>query len=209
MAPDPPRQCIYLMRHGTITSASEPKRFIGQTDLPLNAAGRKQARQWSALLAPTAFDGIYCSDLKRARETAGIIAAGRAVPVTALTALREIHLGAWEGLTFGEVRARFPDEFRRRGTNLPGYRLADGESFNDLRHRVVPAFEAIARQHGGHVLIVGHAGVNRVLLCHLLGVPLANLFRLAQDDACLNVLVGRGTGFQVTTLNHPPETFRS
>ena len=87
-----------------------------------------------------------------------------------------------------EVRRLFPQEYDRRGADLAGYRPAGGESFADLSARVLPAFEEVVQQSGENLLIVGHAGVNRVILCHLLGMPLANLFRLEQEYGCLNIL---------------------
>jgi probable phosphoglycerate mutase len=87
-----------------------------------------------------------------------------------------------------DVRCLFPREYEQRGADLVGYRPPGGESFADLAARVWPAFEEVVRHKSGNLLIVGHAGVNRTILCHLLGMPLANLFRLEQGYGCLNIL---------------------
>ncbi|MBN2232615.1 MAG: histidine phosphatase family protein [Deltaproteobacteria bacterium] len=193
---------VFLLRHGETTASAGPRRYIGQLDVPLSAPGRDQAREWAARLAEAGIGSIRCSDLRRTRETAEIIAAGSSVPVTSSTALREIALGAWEGETFAAVRARYPDEYRRRGEDLAGYRPPGGESFTDLHRRVLPAFESIIREHaGGPIVIVGHAGVNRVILCHLLGRPLADLFCIPQDYGGVNVIAVRENNFRVLRIN--------
>jgi probable phosphoglycerate mutase len=97
-------------------------------------------------------------------------------------------MGSWEGLSMEETKRSFPKEYARRGSQLAGFRPPGGESFSDLRNRVVPLFEDLVRQEEGPILIAGHAGVNRVILCHILGVPLENIFRLGQDYGCCNLL---------------------
>jgi probable phosphoglycerate mutase len=77
-----------------------------------------------------------------------------------------------------DIRRRFPEAYQQRGRELDTYRPPDGESFSDLGQRVIPFFEQIAEQNNNNILIVAHAGVNRVILCHILGMPLTNLFRL-------------------------------
>ncbi len=190
---------IYLMRHGEIET-DEKRRFIGQINPGLNENGMAQARRWQGILKSIAFEQVYCSDLDRAVQTAMIIAGNRSLPVQQVGDFREISLGRWEGKTFSSIRRDCPEEWENRGRDLADYRVSGGESFSDLQARVVPSFEAIAEKSHGHVLIVAHAGVNRVLLCHLLGMPLGNLFRLGQQYACLN-LIRKKMPWQVNALN--------
>ena len=196
---------LYLMCHGD-SRQDDVKRYIGQTDLVLNERGIEQARYWQGKLSSVSFYRIYCSDLVRSLETARIIAQDREVQVCSLSELREINLGAWEGLSVTEVRQRFPGEYERRGENFPDYRPRNGERFSDLRRRVVPVFERIAGEMEGHVLIVGHAGVNRTILCHVLGMPLANLFRLEQQPGSLSILVRKGNALRLRGINILPTT---
>jgi probable phosphoglycerate mutase len=191
---------IYLLRHGEIDSEGE-KRFIGWTDLPLNEDGIRQAREWRARLADTVFETIYCSDLNRTRETAAIIGEKRGLGIRDTPALREIHLGEFETLSLAEVKNRFPDKWRERGENIFSYRPAGGESFSDLCNRVLPAFEAIVKDAVENILIVAHAGVNRMILCRVLGMPPEHLFRIGQDYAGLNIIDCRRKPYQVVTLN--------
>ena len=201
---DSRRSIIYLMRHGD-SRQDEVKRFIGQTDTPLNETGRKQAAWWREEFSSLFFNRIYCSDLSRSVETAEIIAGNRQESVRPLPELREINLGHWDGLPMEEVRCRYPEEFEKRGADLVLYRPEGGESFLDLSARVLTAFELITRDvESERVLIVGHAGVNRIILCHLLGMPLACLFRLCQDYCCLNVIVKEMDCFCLRSTNMLP-----
>lgn len=191
---------IYLMRHGD-SRPDHIKRYIGWTDLPLNANGHGQALRWQQELAGVPFRRIFCSDLSRSFETARIIAAGRDVPVRAHSQLREINLGAWDGLSVDDVCCSYPGEYAKRGAELASYRTPGGESFADLASRVLPLFKEIVRSMSGNVLIVGHAGVNQVILCHILGMPLENLFRLRQDYGCLNLIDRRKDGMGLRRMN--------
>jgi alpha-ribazole phosphatase len=141
------------------------------------------------------FDSIYSSDLQRCLATAEIIveeARSTREPgdlqVRPDPRLREIDAGLWEGLAFEEAAARYPREFDERELDLTGYRFPGGESFRDLRERVVPAFWEIVEEAGANVLVVAHQGVNRVLLCELLGLPFEELFSIRQVYGCVNVI---------------------
>ena len=193
---------IYLLRHGHIVS-DPVKRFIGQQDLPLSARGVAQAHRWRKALSSVRFDAVFASDLARSRETACIITGNKEAAVSVLPAFREISLGSLEGRSMEEVQRRQPDLWHARGKDLVGFRPTGGESFSDLSRRVLPAFDAIVRAYpeNRHVLISAHAGVNRVILCHVLGMPMANLFRIAQDHGCMNTLAIRSDGVRVLGLN--------
>jgi len=194
---------VYLLRHGD-SRLDSVKRYIGEKDAPLNETGRIQACWWKDRLATVPFQSAFSSDLLRSRETLDIITSGRDIPVSTLFGLREISVGMWDGLSMEETRKTFPEEYTKRGTDPAGHRPPGGESFNELRNRVAPIFEDIIRKEKGPVLIVGHAGVNRVLLCHLLGMPLENLFRIGQDYGCVNVIVREKGHFSLKAMNIRP-----
>jgi len=193
---------IYLLRHGD-SRIDAVRRFIGRSDNPLNETGKAQAEWWHQELSGISFSHIYCSDLKRSIETARIIGSQRHEPLTILPGLSEIDLGRWDGMPISEVRRQFPEDYDQRGIDLAGFRPAGGESFTDLSARVLSAFEGVVQYSKGNLLIVGHAGVNRVLLCHLLGMPLANLFRLDQGYGCLNILQYVAGSWVVSRMNAP------
>jgi probable phosphoglycerate mutase len=202
--PDFKRGVICLMRHGD-SRVDDLKRFTGHTDSPLSETGRRQAEWWQKEFLSLSFDRIYCSDLSRSLETTRIICKGRKVEIQVLPELREINLGEWDGLPKLEVCRSHTEEYEKRGADLAGYRTPGGENFYDLSARVIPVFERIIGNMGSErVLIVGHAGVNRVILCHLLGMPLAALFRLGQDYCCLNVITSEPGSLCLRSINIPP-----
>jgi len=193
---------IYLLRHGAIEQFS-PRRFIGQADFPLTEAGRGQARLWQGVLADVPFSLAVISDLSRCRETAAIVLAGRDVPVRHEPRLREIRLGTWEGLTSDEVCSRYPGAYERRGHDLTGFRPDGGENFADVQARAVAVLGELAGV-GGNVLVVAHGGVNRTILCHILGIDLSRLFRLGQDYCRLNLLTLDDDLWSVDAVNLAP-----
>lgn len=197
---------IYLLRHGEI-DLQEKKSFVGWTDVPLNEKGEAQARWWRKRFAHSHFDMIFCSTLLRSKATAKILAHNRKTAITELSRLREINLGEWEGLSHEEVRKRFPKEWEKRGSAMATYRPPGGESFSDLVNRVMPVFEKLVKNRGGDQLIVGHAGVNRVILCSLLGMYLDNLFRLKQDYGALNIINIEKERIKINLINMKPSIF--
>jgi probable phosphoglycerate mutase len=203
---DTGRRLIFLLRHGDLGPEAS-SRFIGRTDLPLSKLGRAQARWWREDLARTSWSRIVASDLSRCRETAAILAEGQAVVVEERPEVREIDLGQWDGLTREDIKTRFAEEYRLRGLDLAGYRPAGGESFEDLDRRVWPMFEDLCRSRPGNILVVTHGGVNRVIICHLLGIPLNNLFRIGQDFGALNIVEAHGLDtIMLLAMNLPCRT---
>src|SRR5690349_15996562 len=105
---------LLLARHGE-TDWNREGRWQGWADPPLNELGRRQATRLAEQLRTIPFDAVYSSDLRRAHETAEILAAPHAVPIVVDPALREIDIGSWSGLTRAEIAARFPNGDRPDG----------------------------------------------------------------------------------------------
>lgn len=151
---------LLLARHGE-TDWNREGRWQGWADPPLNATGRAQARALAEQLRDTPFDAVYSSDLRRAHETAEIVAAPHDVPVVADPGLREIDVGSWSGLTRKEIEQRFPDGTR-----------PDGETRDEHAARVLEAVERIARENPGlRILVVTHGGTMRALHGHVSELP--------------------------------------
>jgi probable phosphoglycerate mutase len=188
---------VYLARHAR-PEGPEDRRYRGQADLPLGSAGREQAHELGGTLMTltggACFDAVFASDLIRCWDTAEIAsgAEGCAAPVQKEPWLREIDVGLWEGFTWEEARERHPAESAAREADVTGVPFPGGESFAGLRDRVVPAFERLleASLAAGHrrVLVVGHKGVNRVILAHLQGIPLPEIFSIEQDYCAVTLL---------------------
>jgi alpha-ribazole phosphatase len=131
----------------------------------------------------------YCSDLVRAVRSAEIVAGPHGLEAVALRELRERNFGIWEGMTFTEIRERYPEDFDSLAEDPLHHSPTGGESTIELRDRVVKALGRILDHHrGGNVLVAAHGGVNRVILCHIMGIPLENIFRIEQDHGAVNII---------------------
>jgi len=195
---------LYLLRHGA-TIRGPKKRYIGQTDIALSDLGRRQAHWWQKELSAINFDAIYCSDLSRASDTAQIVAAARTTDIQATSQLREINLGDWDGVDMPEIREKYPDAWLQRGQQVDCFRPPEGESFQDLQDRVLPVVESVDFDRVKNVLMVSHAGVNRVILCRVLKKPLKDLFLISQGAAALNQIVFQDGQFDIVSINRLPE----
>jgi len=196
---------IYLLRHGALTDDNHA-RFIGQIDMPLAAEGIRQAQALAHALSHKEIGTIFCSDLLRTRQTAEIIANKAGIPIKATRDLREISLGHWEGMKRSEVRSTFPDQYAARGRDMACYQVPGGESYAECHLRLLVAWEQILNCGSEQVVVVSHAGINRLLLCHLLGAPMTHMFRIGQDYGCVNIVQQIGASICVQLVNgHPTD----
>jgi alpha-ribazole phosphatase len=180
---------VFLLRHGQ-TCGSETKSFIGITDVDLDPTGILQASYWKQAFGPINLDAVYSSSLNRCDDTAQLIANGKKVIKT--SALNEINMGSWDGQTFDRIKKDQPNEFKKRGHSIDIFKAPGGESFYDVSLRAIPFFNLCANDiekdmdmekgmrkgMGGKILIVTHAGVIRVILCHILKLKLKELFQI-------------------------------
>ena len=130
---------LVLVRHGE-TDWNRERRFQGHADMPLNDTGRRQARELADALRDEGLTAVYTSPLRRASETAGIVADRLGLEAEELEALREIDVGDWQGLTVDEVKTRFPE--RADVAWRSGW--PNGETHEQLRARVLPALLDLA-----------------------------------------------------------------
>jgi broad specificity phosphatase PhoE len=153
---------IHLVRHGE-TDWNRELRWQGHSDPPLNERGREQARALAERLAGAGFAAVYSSDLRRAFETAEIVAARLDLPVRVEPGLREIDVGSWEGFTLAEIEARSPQDVARWDESGE-HGWDGGESHEEMFARVRDAVRSIAVRHDGEdVLVVSHGGPIRAL----------------------------------------------
>jgi 2,3-bisphosphoglycerate-dependent phosphoglycerate mutase len=146
---------LLLARHGQ-TDWNLEHRWQG--DPPLNNTGRAQARSLAEALGAESLDGIYASDLLRAKETAEIMAAQLGLAVEFDSRLREIDVGEWVGHSTTELEALYPAGFERYREGRAGWE--EGESYETMIARVTAAFRSIAATHpAGRFLLATHAGV--------------------------------------------------
>ena len=179
---------LYLVRHGQVADG-HTDRYHGHNDIGLSAKGVQQYEALAAQLESVPLAGVYASDLIRARTGAEIISRGREVKPQIIPEFREVHFGLWEGLNFTEIAEQYPTELEARFRDLTSFRIPGGESLLDVSSRVLPRLNDLINEHLQEALIiVAHAGVNRVILSEALGLPLDHLFRLDQSYGCLNVI---------------------
>jgi broad specificity phosphatase PhoE len=199
---------LILMRHASVDRS--PGVLVGTDDALLNDTGLAQAMAWQSVFTARPPAAIFAGPLRRAVQTARLAVTDQSDSVLVREALREIHLGTWEGLDREKIERRFPGAWEERGRNFAGFRPEGGESFQDVLDRALPVFREMAARaeaESGPVLAVTHAGVIRVLLCHVLGMPLNNLFRLHQDWAGLSILEPAADRWRVRCLNARPAVF--
>jgi probable phosphoglycerate mutase len=195
---------IYLMRHGELDMGPDPL-FVGQVDLEMSQKGIEQIRSWRRELGHVNFQKIYCNDLKRSLRTAQIMKGPDSnASIEILEDLREINLGDWDGGPIARAFEEAGPMWRNDDEKIVKYRAPNGESFQDLRDRVIPVFNRILEGWTGRILIAGHAGVNRVILCHLLDAPIGGLFRIGQDYGCMNFIDRERHRIRVRAMNIRP-----
>ncbi|MFD5057116.1 bifunctional RNase H/acid phosphatase [Streptomyces sp. NPDC058394] len=180
-----------LLRHGE-TALTPEKRFSGSggSDPELSAAGRHQAeRVAESLAARGTIQEIISSPLRRCRETAATVGARLGLPVQIEDGLRETDFGAWEGLTFAEVRERYgPDlDAWLASTRTPP--TGGGESFAEVARRVSATRDRLTNRHAGRtVLLVTHVTPIKTLARLALGAPPESLFRMELSAASLSAV---------------------
>lgn len=167
---------LLLARHGQ-SDWNAARRWQGFADRPLTERGRAEAAALAARLADIPLDGVYSSDLQRARETAAAVARSQGLETIERPELREVNVGSWEGLTAEEAEARFPEGFRRWQDGGAGW--DDGETYAEMSDRVLGAVREIARRHpGGRALIVAHGGPIRAVHAAALGLDVERYRRI-------------------------------
>jgi broad specificity phosphatase PhoE len=174
----------FLLRHGQ-TPMSVQKRYAGRSDVPLTDVGVDQAVAAAKRLAATGIGVIVSSPLQRATRTAQEVAEVTGAPVVIDEGFRETDFGAWEGLTFAEVRQRWPAEMTAWLAD-PAVAPPGGESFTEVSQRVTEALHRVlARWERQTILIVSHVTPIKTLVCAALLAPPPALFRMHLDVAAL------------------------
>ncbi|MET4922718.1 bifunctional RNase H/acid phosphatase [Streptomyces sp. PSRA5] len=180
-----------LLRHGE-TALTPEKRFSGSGggDPELSAVGRRQADAVAAALAARGtIQAVVSSPLLRCRETAGAVATRLGLEVSVEEGLRETDFGAWEGMTFTEVRERYADDLSAWLASPDVAPTGGGESFNSVATRVAATRDTLLTRHPGRtVLVVTHVTPVKTLVRLALGAPPESLFRMELSAASLSAV---------------------
>ena len=180
----------FLVRHGQ-TEWNRVGRAQGQADPPLNQEGREQAEAVAAQLAPVPFEAAYSSDLRRAADTALPVMRGRDTPIVHRRDLREKSFGEWEGITYEELRLRYPAMLEELFDEKPAFAPPGGESDLELFARAAGAAARIARRHAGtdgNILVVSHGGTLRAMMVSMLGLPVESMWRFRLSNTGLSII---------------------
>ena len=183
---------LYLVRHG-ITKWNDERRYQGQRDLPLSDARRLQAEKVARRFQGVEIAAVYSSDLARAMDTAHFIGKTHGLPVIPLGELREIDVGMWEGKSFEELRHTERELLEHRLSDIVNNPIPGGESYAQLRDRVIPKFtELISIHRGSSICIVSHSGPLKLIICHALGMEPYGRLRFELANAGVSAVACTG-----------------
>lgn len=193
---------ILLTRHGHVEGIT-PRRFRGQTEIPLTDKGRLQATATAARIAAGERPRlVYTSPMGRCIATGQAIANASGVPSAVLPELIDLNYGAWQWRTIDDVRAGWPELLEAWFRTPHLVRFPDGDSLQDLVARTADALRfVLARHPTDAIVMVGHETVNRAILLQLLDQPLSAYWRLAQDPCTLNVIEVTNGSVEVVCVN--------
>lgn len=179
---------LLLARHGSTPNNMEA-RYTGQSDVELSASGAYEAKLLGARLSIETLDAIVSSDLRRTRATAQAIAQYHELPVWEDADLREFALGAWEEVSYAEVKARDPVQLENWRSDPENNAPPGGETGAEVRARIIRALERWQEVYPkGTVLWVTHGGTIGVLLCYLLDMDLSRRNQFHTSNASITEL---------------------
>lgn len=178
---------LIIVRHGEVAgNAGDKKAFVGWGDLALNERGLQQAQAVGDFLQNETIDAVYSSDLQRAVITAQKIATPHHLTVQIDPDLREVNYGKWEGLSEEELLEQYGEQWRDRQADPWNVSAVGGENYAQMWARFFPKWQALVERHQGQTaVLVGHNGLIRMLLCHLLGAPFANFKRIHVNNCSI------------------------
>jgi alpha-ribazole phosphatase len=196
---------VYLLRHGqTVNTLDGTFRYNGHIDVNVTNESLETMKAIARQLNSQRISHIYSSDLRRSRAGAAIIADHLKLPQTPLPAFKEIKMGCWEGLTYDEVKERYPEQIEKKFNDFINYRIPGGETIPEVENRVFKQLDELLQTHSGEQLvIVAHGGINMLIICRALQMTATNIFRLKQDFCCVNHLDYYHDFVQVNLVNSP------
>lgn len=179
---------LLLIRHGQTLWNAE-LRYQGQTDVPLNELGRRQAEALGRRLAGETIHAVYASDLQRAVDTAAPLAAIHGLDIIREPRLRELNFGQWEGCTFEEIRRREPEAYEAWLRTPERFSAPGGETGAQLRARVQAWLDEVRAKHAEQTIaVIAHGGSLTTLLQLALDLPTEARWRFRMTHGSLSEL---------------------
>ena len=181
---------IYLLRHGE-TDYHAQKRLLGRKDVSVNETGREQAGRVRDYFEGIDLSAIYCSPLKRCRETVEPTAENKGLDVRVMDELLEVEMGEWDGRMVTELFETDKELLTKWLRSPSSVTLPGGEDFGAVRDRTAIAMEEITRRHNqdSAVLVASHGGPIRVMICQALKMDIDNMLRIEIDLASISSIV--------------------
>jgi broad specificity phosphatase PhoE len=177
---------IILIRHGE-TEWNVEEIYRGRIDIKLDKAGLEQAKLLGEYLSNVELDAIYSSPLRRALDTANIIAQYQKVDTQVANGLIDFDYGEWQSLPEQKVRKLYQALHNEWHTNPDRVKMPGGETLADVRERATAVIDDVISKYKGSVALVSHRVVNKVLICSLLGLDNAHFWNIKQDVAGITV----------------------
>ncbi len=179
---------VVFVRHGQ-TEWNVSGRYQGQSDVALSAAGIEQAEKLAANFPVEHIDAIYASDLIRARVTAETVAKRFGLGVNLEPAFRELSFGDWEGLTYEQIVASWPDAMENFLAHPDILDIPHGESFPEVQQRAMSRLQELIQKHEGQtIMVAAHGAVLRTMLTAALHMPLQYLWSIRQFNTAVNIV---------------------
>jgi probable phosphoglycerate mutase len=185
---------LLLVRHGE-TEWNRVSRFQGGIDVPLNDNGRQQAQMASEFLKDIQIDFAISSPMLRPKETAEIILKSHpSVNLELQEALKEINHGLWEGKLESEIKQEYADLLHQWQTAPETVQMPEGENLQQVWDRAVACWNAIIESvelsdsELKTGLVVAHDAINKVILCHVLGLSPASIWCIKQGNGAVTVI---------------------
>ncbi len=191
---------VYLVRHGE-TEWNKSGQFRGQADLSLNLRGLEQARLLANFFSPLDIDAVYSSPLKRARQTAEIIAESKNLKLQMHSGFIDVDYGGWQGLTLKEVKNKFPLLYQKWLEKPEEVTFPGGDNLKNVTNRVASAFRELADKHREEkIVLVAHQAINKILLFHFFRLR-ERLWEIPQEVAAVNLISFDGKEFKLDFYN--------
>jgi broad specificity phosphatase PhoE len=193
---------IYLARHGETEWNKEGRSQGCSNDIPLSDIGIKQAKALAERLSSERIDLFFSSTLGRAFQTAGIVAEKHSKEVSKYSEFLEINFGCWEGLRIDDIKEKYLDVFNI-WRDTPHLAVIPGaENLLEIKERSMRRlFEILKENKEKNILIISHGITIKVMISAIMGIDLANLHKIRQDNTGLNVFEYRNNDFTTILLN--------
>lgn len=158
---------------------------LGKKNVPLSSEGREEGKILADYLLNKNINNVYSSPLIRARETASIICDKK---LNIRENFAELNMGIWDGLSFDEIKKKFPKEYIERGNDFENYIIEGGESLSMCKKRAMSELDTIIRETDGNILVVTHAGVIRTIVSSIAKTRMTDTFEYKIDYGSITLL---------------------